>query len=222
MSAFHIMSRLALVLALAPLSGTAVAADDEVVTTASRAKLPTAAELAKARADEAARPAITSAPMTTAEQIAAWHANAPKLNQSDDATDEVTGPRKIHGEASVSIGTGGYRSLYMSSLMPIGENGTLGIAIAQTDFGRNGGYSRAGYGRNGYGAGGYSGRGGTSQSIALSLDMSGQGHNTSGTPEGCAPGFRDGDRYVEPLWVTQMRGNRTCETTTTSTQRYVP
>jgi hypothetical protein len=32
----------------------------------------------------------------------------------------------------------------------------------------------------------------------------------SDTPEGCAPGFRDGDRYVEPVWVTEMRGDKGC------------
>jgi hypothetical protein len=115
----------------------------------------------------------------------------------------------------VSVGTGGYRSGYVSSLIPIGETGTLGVAVSKTDFGKHGGYGYGGYGSGyGYGGGygyGWGPRGGSSQSLALSLDMRGGGKRAkSDTPEGCAPGFRDGDRYVEPVWVTEMRGDKSC------------
>jgi hypothetical protein len=242
-----IASRIAIALfaaaACLPLTALAEPApEDTPVTATARTKLPTAAELAQIKA-EAEKAEATKAEkpkpqiLTTQQQIDAWHANAPKVSSNAEPEDEITGPRQMHGEASVSIGTGGYRSVYMSSQYPIGENGTLGIAIGQTDFGKNGGYYGGypggvypgGYYGGGYGSyygNGYGGlgpygyarqRGGTSQSIAVSLDMAGDKKNRSSTPEGCAPGFRDGDRYVEPLWVTEMRGSRTCETTTTTT-----
>jgi hypothetical protein len=244
----------ACLLVTAPSVGMATeATQDTPVSATTRTKLPTAAELAQIKADSE-KAATTKAEqpkaqiLTTQQQIDAWHANAPKVSSSTNSTeadDEITGPRQVHGEASVSVGTGGYRSVYMSSQYPIGENGTLGIAIGQTDFGKNGGgyYSGGypggvypgGYYGGGYGSyygNGYGGlspygygrqRGGTSQSIALSLDMSGDKKTRSAsTPEGCAPGFRDGDRYIEPLWVTEMRGSRTCETTTTTTTTTIP
>jgi hypothetical protein len=91
----------------------------------------------------------------------------------------------------VSVGTGGYRSGYVSSLIPIGESTTLGVAVSQTDFGKHGGgwYGYGGYG-GGYGYGGY-GDGFTdgaaaSQSVALSL-MRGGGGGTSPTRRTAAP-----------------------------------
>ena len=208
----------------------AVAADDEVVVAASRpAPLPTAAEQEKARADADARAQQATRPLTTEEQVAAWTAHSPKISRGDQASDDALWPadnagskRQVHGVASVSVGTGGYRSAYISSFMPVGENGTLGIAVSQTDYGNNARYGYGdpygyGYGYNDYGYGRRNGwaqpRGGRSQSVALSLDMTGDNRNGASTPEGCAPGFRNGDRYVEPVWVTRMNGNRDCETT---------
>ncbi|MGA9657635.1 MAG: hypothetical protein WBQ60_00840, partial [Asticcacaulis sp.] len=165
--------------------------------------------------------------LTTEEQVAAWVADAPKIKRTapdygDEALwpDETAGkPRQPHGEVSVSVGTGGYRSAYATSYMPLGERGTLGIAIARTDFGDNG-YYGYGYGDGYYGSDysyGYdrhgrigSRRGGSSTSVGLSLDMTGKGRNAPSVPEGCAPGFRDGDRYIEPVWVTRMNGDRDC------------
>jgi hypothetical protein len=222
---------LALPLAL-PSAALARSADDEVVTTAaSRAtRPPTEAELEKAKADAQARAEAERAakPVSTQDQISAWVADAPPIEggpfgYAPRADLDVNGypldkdgKRQVHGEVGVSVGTGGYRSGYVSSLIPIGETGTLGIAVGQTDFGKHGGYGYGGYG-GGYGYGGYGGgygygpRGGTSQSLALSLDMRGGGKRSrSDTPEGCAPGFRDGERYVEPVWVTEMRGDKSC------------
>jgi len=227
---------LALPLAL-PGAALARSADDEVVTTAaSRAtRPPTEAELEKAKADAQARDAAERAKPAAVDPLSAWMADAPPvqggpINYAPRADLDVNGypldkdgKRQVHGEVGVSVGTGGYRSGYVSSLIPIGETGTLGVAVSQTDFGKHGGYGYGGYG--GYeGYGGYGGygdgygwgrRGGTSQSLALSLDMrGGGGRSKSDTPEGCAPGFRDGDRYVEPVWVTQMRGDKSCAAAT--------
>jgi hypothetical protein len=231
-------SRIALALALmaAPLAlpGAALARtspDDEVVTTAAtrESKPPTEAELAKAQADAKAKAEADAKakPVTTQDQIAAWLAETPPIQRLDDGPSRYAprprldvngypldkdGKRQVHGEVGASVGTGGYRSGYVSTLIPIGETGTLGVAVSQTDFGKHGGgYGYGGYG-GGYGGYGYGRRGGTSQSVALSLDMrGGSGGAKSDTPEGCAPGFRDGDRYVEPVWVTQMRGDRSCD-----------
>ncbi|WP_426011026.1 hypothetical protein [Caulobacter sp. DWR2-3-1b2] len=236
-------SRFALAVAFlaAPLAlpSLAVAAtpDDEVVATASRvAKPPTEAEIAKAQADAKAKAeaARNAEPVSTQDQVAAWLADAPPIERGGggpldyaappkvDVNGYALGPdgkRQMHGEAGVSVGTGGYRSAYVSTLIPIGEASTLGVAVSKTEYGKNGrgygggyggghGYDGLGYGGLGYG--GY-GRGGGSQSLALSLDMRGGGRSRDDTPEGCAPGFRDGDRYVEPVWVTQMRGDaRSC------------
>ena len=210
------------------LPGAALArsADDEVVTTAaSRAtRPPTEAELAQAKAGAQARAEAERAKPAPVDPLSAWMADAPPvggdpINYTPRADLDVNGfpldkdgKRQVHGEVGVSVGTGGYRSGYVSSLIPIGETGTLGVAVSQTDYGKHGGYGYGGYG--GYGGGygyGWAPRGGTSQSLALSLDMrGGGGRSKSDTPEGCAPGFRDGDRYVEPVWVTEMRGDKSC------------
>ena len=123
------------------------------------------------------------------------------------------------GVTSDTVGSGGYRSAYVSTLIPLGQNATLGVAVQQTDMGRNRiggrGYGRGygGYGGGFYGDDLWGGRGGRQQSVALSLAIDGRGDRDA-TPQGCAPGgFRGGDGvYVEPLWVTQMRGDgRPCE-----------
>ena len=207
----------------------AASADDEVIATA-QAKSSVQALTATAPAT----PVVTapSAPMTTQEQIDAFlgparaadarqrgllppnhdfDAYGPGSYASDDR--DADGKRKIHGEMSVSVGTGGYRSAAASALIPVGESTTVGIAVSKTDFGRNGAWA---YGDGAYGYGGYGGaygyggypmrmRGGQSQSLAVSV-MGGSGGRRGGAvPEGCAPGFRDGGRYVEPLWVGDMR-----------------
>lgn len=212
-----------------PAAALARSADDEVVTTgAARAtRPPTEAELEQAKADAKARAEADRAakPISTDDQISAWIHDAPPIEgplglAQGPALDvngfplDKDGKRQVHGEVGVSVGTGGYRSGYVSSLIPIGETGTLGVAVSKTDFGKHGGYGYYGGGYGGYGGYGgpygYGRRGGSSQSLALSLDMRGGGRSKSDTPEGCAPGFRDGDRYVEPVWVTEMRGDRSC------------
>lgn len=214
-----------------PVAAFARSADDEVVTTAAAraTRPPTEAELAKAKADAQARDAAERAKPVAADPLSAWMADAPPvqgdpIHYAPRAELDVNGypldkdgKRQVHGEMGVSVGTGGYRSGYVSSLIPVGETGTLGVAVSQTDFGKHGGYGYGGYGGYGDGYGyGWGPRGGTSQSLALSLDMrGGGGRSKSDTPEGCAPGFRDGDRYVEPVWVTQMRGDKSCAAATT-------
>ncbi len=86
-------------------------------------------------------------PMDTATQIERYLADAAaEPLRSGTASDREPGPRKIHGEVSVSVGTGGYRSGYLTADIPVGERSTLGVAVGHTDFGRNGGYGYYGYG----------------------------------------------------------------------------
>ncbi|ATQ42139.1 hypothetical protein [Caulobacter mirabilis] len=80
-------------------------------------------------------------PMDTATQIERYLADAAaEPVRSAAAAERDSGPRKIHGEVSVSVGTGGYRSGYLTADIPVGERSTVGVAVGHTDFGRNGGY----------------------------------------------------------------------------------
>lgn len=224
----------ALALTSTALAQTVTGADEAVPTAAHRLDAKTAAEAEKLQAAqaEAAAKAPPPKPLTTEEQIAAFLATSPAvspegrgagLGHIDYGERE---PRKIHGSAGVTVGTGGYRSAYVSTLIPIGETSTLGVAYSQTDHGNNVvfrpyddfGYGGAGFGGSlgGYGRGwdndglnlgrpGQWSQGGKSKSLAVSLAVGGDGQRP---PEGCAPAFRAGDRYVEPLWATQMRGDQ--------------
>ncbi|WP_162987048.1 hypothetical protein [Sphingomonas paeninsulae] len=51
--------------------------------------------------------------------------------------------KAIHGEMGVAIGTGGYRSVYGTAIVPLGDNATLGLSFANEQYG-NGRY-RQGY-----------------------------------------------------------------------------
>lgn len=190
------------------------AGDDEVIATA-QAK-PTAQALTATAPATAQATATPSRPLTTQEQIAAFIAASPAPQIDDDhrglvpADRDEDGKRKIHGSMGVSVGTGGYRSAYATALIPVGETTTVGVAVSQTNFGKRGGFYADPYYGGGYGYGygpgyGYGRvRGGSQQSLALSV-MSGGAGRGDDTPDGCAPGFRDGGRYVEPLWVEGLR-----------------
>ena len=39
--------------------------------------------------------------------------------------------RQIHGEVGVSVGTDGYSAFYGAAIVPLGESGTLALALAQ-------------------------------------------------------------------------------------------
>ena len=220
---------LAIIALGAALAGPALAstADDEVIATA-QAK-PTAQALS-AQAPPAPVATTTPAPLTTQQQIDNFIYHSPPMDDehrgilpagfSDDRDED--GKRKVHGSMGVSVGTGGYRSAYASALIPVGETATVGIAVSKTDFGKHGGgwydpYYGGGYGSGyaggfgpgygygpGYGRGYGYGRGGSQQSVALSV-MAGGASRSADAPDGCAPGFRDGGGYVEPLWVEGLR-----------------
>ncbi|CAN5867461.1 hypothetical protein BH11PSE1_BH11PSE1_04230 [soil metagenome] len=138
-------------LALAALAGVAQA--EEAVVTASSTPMP-------------------AADTSTAAQIDQFIRSAPTPSLEPDGVDGITtGERKMHGEVSVGVGTGGYRSFSALSVIPLGETGTLAIAVSQSRnnpyayYGDYGGYGRGGYGR-GYGEG-------DRQSIGLSFSSQG-------------------------------------------------
>jgi hypothetical protein len=210
----------AIIAVSAALAGPALAsaADDEVIATA---QAKPSAQALSAQAPPAPVVTTTTPPLTTQQQIDNFIYHSPPMDDEhrgilpaalSDERDE-DGKRKIHGSMGVSVGTGGYRSAYATALIPVGENTTVGVAVSKTDFGKHGGFYAdpyygggyyGGYGGYGYGPGYGRVRGGSQQSVALSV-MSGVGGRLADTPEGCAPGFRDGGRYVEPLWVEGLR-----------------
>ena len=219
MMAFRIVSVVALTVALAAsqaqaqtqtqAAATAQSSDETVVTTPAAAAAPPSNT---APATTTAAPTATSKPMTTDEQVKAWVNDAPKLDHSADAsanadgsatatnTDAAAALRQIHGEAGVSVGSNGYSSEFVSTLIPIGKDGTLGVAVSQSDYGGN----KVDHGR-------YRLPRGKSQSVAISLYL-GDGDDVD--PADCVPGFRDGDRYIEPVWVTRLHPEMACTTET--------
>lgn len=123
--------RAVLVLAAALIASPALAADEPVATAA---------------------PTPAPAPLTTAEQIDAFiRSSPPAQTKAPGEVDGVVarGDRRIHGEVSVGVGTGGYRSVYVRTEMPVGEDGRFGLAFEDTRYGRGGGFDRERHGPGG-------------------------------------------------------------------------
>ena len=135
------------------------------------------AEAPVATADPAQAP--PAAASDTAMQIETFIRSAPAPNLDDGKPNGVTTsadePRKVHGEVGVAVGSGGYRSGYVVSVMPVGKTGTLSLAVSDTQYGKNGGfYGGPGYGYGGYGYGGprgFSPFGGERRSVGMSLAL---------------------------------------------------
>lgn len=111
--------------------------------------------------------AETTAPaVSTSQQIDDFIRTSPMPDaRRDDALDGVVAREdaKPHGEVGVAVGTGGYRSVYGRTTMPVGKNAQVTLAFQDTRNGYGYGYGRHSYG--GYG-GGY---GGTSLGGSLAL-----------------------------------------------------
>jgi hypothetical protein len=135
-----------------------------VVSTAPRAgpgAVPTASADALAATVGDASPAVTlqtAAPhgLSTEEQISRWigerKADAPPVETWADAWEEAA-PRKMHGQVSAGIGTGGYKDFGAAVSLPLGENGMLNLSFSQT---KNAPWAYPygyGYGPYGFGAG---------------------------------------------------------------------
>ena len=150
---------------------------------------PVLAQTSPAPAADASAPISTADKSVTDAQIRAWINDAPPptvADPHDGVTVDKPLPPQIHGEAGVTIGSGGYRSVYVATVMPVGDGATLGVAASDTHFGNtNRGWAR----------------GGNRQTLGLSL-AAGDPH-APGPPDGC---LQVGGRFVEPLWAAQLRG----------------
>ena len=155
-----------------------------------------------APAEDAISTARTAAATpSTQEQIDQYLATSPVLlpPQTDIATRfrdaESAGPRQIHGEVEVSVGTEGYRSGSATAIIPIGERGTLALSYSQTENGYGYGY---GYRGSGYGYG-YD-IDGLSAPLALRPDRRGARSSD------CESGFLDARGYRDSGWVNDRTG----------------
>lgn len=126
--------RAAHVLALLLLAGPAAAQDAPMATAGATGVAPGVV----ASAEPA--PAPPAPPMSTAQQIDAFLQSSPaRALPPEDAVDGVTRrDRQIHGSVSVGVGTGGYRSVYVQSEMPLGSSGRLSLAFGDARYGRGG------------------------------------------------------------------------------------
>lgn len=164
------------VAALGALGAPALAADPEAVATASG----------------------SGAPPTVAQQIDAYLKTSPAASLPKDTADGITPgdePRKIHGVVDVTAGSGGYRSAYVASEIPIGKTGSATISVGETHFGnRFGGRYYGGYP---YGA--------TSLGLGLGFD-------TSLDPTDCRrlQAGEAGDPRFDPR--IPLGGSRNCRT----------
>ncbi len=108
--------------------------------------------IATAAPDPAAGPRA----MSVADQIDAYLKSSPVLEvDRPGAVDGVVpdapaDDRRVHGEVSVGVGTGGYRSVYARTDMPLGESGRLSLAFGDTRYGRGWGQGPGRF--DGYGA----------------------------------------------------------------------
>lgn len=202
-------------------AGAALAAEDEVVVANKPVK---AASVSPQTTGSGEITATTTAKTTQADVLAAVSGRPVERTSATSAwgsADDTWGShglgdekpkREIHGEAGASIGSRGYKSAYVSALIPVGETGTLGIAVSQTDFGKNNvyvPYGTPGYGR--YGGWGYA-QGGTSQSLSLSFDFSDRNRRANDDDEDC-----DRVSYAPSLGDARFGGltrSRTCTKTT--------
>ena len=129
---------------------------DGIVTTApaTNVDLTAVTRPAAPTAQGAAQQAAEPHNLTTDQQIDRWIATRdPEAKPYEHALDDrdAPGERKMHGEFTAGIGTGGYRDFGMSVQLPIGETGTLGLSYRQTEndiYGSR--YGDYGYGRSPY------------------------------------------------------------------------
>ena len=130
----------------------------EVMATAGATGAPISDAIAT---EPAPAPPAAAAPLEdTAAQIQRWLADSPSNPDDRDGQllDLRREDRQMHGEVGVAVGTGGYRSAYITSVMPLGDKGTLALSFSQDKNVR--GYYRGAYGYPfgeslGYGLPGY-------------------------------------------------------------------
>lgn len=148
------------------------------------------AGMALAQIPEADGPVATASGTSfpsTQQQIDAYLADPPVLERParwlGDGDAMVEDDGRIHGEVSLSVGTGGYRSGSVAAVIPLPRDGTLALEYRQTKSDRGYGYG-AGYGIDG-------------------LDQ-----NLSPFGVDCSPA-RTGAASLEPRWVGRPRETST-------------
>ena len=92
---------------------------------------PAAAQEAMATAGASGNPPASE----TARQIDEWIASSPAAREQEEGVlAGLVAPRerRIHGEVELGIGTGGYRSGSITTVMPLGDNGSLMLHYGQS------------------------------------------------------------------------------------------
>jgi len=103
--------------------------------------------------DQPVAQAITPHNLTTSEQIDRWIAGRePSAAPFSEAQAwEAPEARRVRGEVTAEIGTGGYRGFGAAVSMPIGDNAQLDLSFSQTrngyGYGHVPGYDQGGWGR---------------------------------------------------------------------------
>jgi hypothetical protein len=79
--------------------------------------------------------------LTPEQAEAAKEAGATRNARAAELGLEPGQDKAIHGEMGVAVGTGGYRSIYGTAVVPLGDNAMLGLSFANEQYG-NGRYRR--------------------------------------------------------------------------------
>jgi len=146
---------------VAALSDPPSRSDQGPISTAPAAEAP--AGVRREGATDPKPPISLRGPLSTNEQIEAFIRSSPPepwRNDAPLAADDIDPKRDVHGQMGVAIGSGGYRSAFVQSDIPIGRTGLLSVVVQETRSDRTYGYH-----------GGYGDR----RSLGLSLYLGGAG-----------------------------------------------
>ena len=142
-----------------------------------------AADTASQNAAETAGPIANERSDDVSAQISDYLKEAAQADAAEGAR-TIQPPardRAIHGEAGFAVGSGGYRSAYGVATMPVGQNGSATVGVADTRYGKNR----------------WGGKGGDSKSLYLALDLSKGGSEPT---DRCARARAD-----LPVWASAAR-----------------
>lgn len=98
------------------------------------------AAVAQTAPDDTA-PGSTIVRLTPEQVEAAKEAAAERNMKAASGIDNgVVNGRQVHGEMGIAIGTSGYRSIFGTAVMPLGQSGALALSFENTQgmFGRYG------------------------------------------------------------------------------------
>lgn len=70
----------------------------------------------------------------TPEQVEAAKEAAAIRNMKAESqiANGITSSRGVHGEVGVAVGTGGYRSIFGTAVMPLGQSGAVALSVENT------------------------------------------------------------------------------------------